>query len=131
MTDHEHAVPGADSDGLVPTVLVDDTRRFADGRDGLVFRTSRDAVAGLRAIARRGSAVRDLWLDYDLGGGDTVLPVLDLLAQLDRAGQRLRVDRVHIITSSATGGHAIRQALDRLRYPCERHHGLRGLLTAR
>ena len=110
-------------------VLVDDVRRFVDDRECIVYRTSADALAGLRALAAN-TVVDELWLDHDLGGNDTVRPVLALLDELDHAGPRLAVTRAYIITSNPSGGNVIRLALTRLGYDFERLYSLRGILTA-
>lgn len=110
-------------------VLVDDVRWFVDDRACVIYRTSADAVAGLRQAAYDGFALDELWLDHDLGGEDTIAPVLRLLDELDATGRRLAVGRCLIITSSAAGAHLIRRTLDRLGYPYERLYSLRGVLS--
>ena len=111
-------------------VLVDDVRSFLDARPCVVYRSSVDAVIGLRGLAGAGVVVDELWLDHDLGGGDTIRPVLALLDELDHAGWRLAVTRAVIITSNPVGGNVIRRALTRLGYDHERLYSLRGVLTA-
>lgn len=44
----------------VPCVLVDDVRRFVDDRRCFAFRTSAEAVGGLRELAERGAAIGEL-----------------------------------------------------------------------
>jgi hypothetical protein len=111
-------------------VLVDDVRSFLDAQPCVVYRSSVDAVIGLRGLAGAGVVVDELWLDHDLGGGDTIPPVLALLDELDHAGRRLAVTRAVIITSNPVGGNVIRLALTRLGYDHERLYSLRGVLTA-
>jgi hypothetical protein len=89
-------------------VLVDDVRSFLDAQPCVVYRSSVDAVIGLRGLAGAGVVVDELWLDHDLGGGDTIPPVLALLDELDHAGRRLAVNRALIITSNPVGGNVIR-----------------------
>jgi len=108
-------------------VLVDDVRSFLDAQPCVVHRNSADAVIGLRGLAGAGD---ELWLDHDLGGEDTVRPVLALLDELDHAGRRLAVTRAVIITSNPVGGNVTRLALTRLGYDHERLYSLRGVLTA-
>lgn len=105
-------------------ILIDDVRRFVDGRDCVVWRSSAEAITGLEAFNQQ---VDELWLDYDLGRHDDLRPVLAYLAQR-RAP--LVVLAVHIITTNPAGGHAIKQLCHQLGYPWERHYSLRGLLTA-
>ncbi len=113
-----------------PCALVDDVGRFVDDRDCVVYRTSQDAVAGLRALAEAGTALDQLWLDHDLGGGDTIRPVLALLEELALGGRPLRIGKAFVITSNPTGGHLIGGVLRRLGYHWERLCSLRGILTA-
>ena len=105
-------------------VLIDDVRRFEDGRECLVFRTSAEAISGLQGL----EAVDELWLDYDLGPEDDLRPVL---AYLEGRLPALAVLAVHIITSNPVGANAIKQVCDRLGWRWERHYSLRGKLTAR
>ena len=110
-------------------VLVDDVRSFLDTRPCVVYRNSADAVIGLRRLAVAAVAVDELWLDHDLGGENTIRPVLALLDELDHAGRRLAVTRAVIVTSNPVGGNVIRLALTRLGYDHERLYSLRGVLT--
>lgn len=111
-------------------VLIDDVRRFVDDRPCVVYRNSADAICGLREMAQAGTVVNELWLDHDLGGQDTIRPVLSLLDELDHFGHRLNVGKAIIITSNPAGGNVIRLALTRLGYEFERLYTLRGVLTA-
>ena len=112
-------------------MLIDDVRRFIDDRPCTVYRNSADAVIGLVQVAEAGTVVDELWLDHDLGGDDTIRPVLRFLEELDHDGQRLPVGRAYIISSNPAGGHVIRLALRRLGYDFERLFTLRGVMTAR
>lgn len=105
-------------------ILIDDVRRFVDGRECVVWRTSAEAIAGLEQVD---AVVDELWLDYDLGRHDDLRPVLGYLSQ---RRPPLDVLAVHIITTKPVGGHAIKQLCDLLGYRWERHYSLRGLLTA-
>lgn len=75
--------------------------------------------------------VDELWLDHDLGGDDTIRPVLRLLEELAAKGRPVQVTKTFIITSKSSGGHAIRQVLVRLGLAYDRLYSLRGVLTAR
>ena len=121
-----------ESDGL-PTmtaapliVLVDDVRRFTDDRSALVYRSSAEAIEGLREID---VSIDELWLDYDVVGDDTIRPVLNYIEELSHAGTPLDVRQVVIHTSSATGAHEIRIWCRHLGLPFDRLYSLRGKLT--
>jgi hypothetical protein len=85
------------------TVLVDDVRGFRDERPALVARTSQEALTLLNDLG--GRRIDHLWLDHDLGGEDTVVPVVDLMVQLARTGSPLNVTQVHIHTANVGAGH--------------------------
>ena len=58
-------------------VLIDDLRSFVDGRRAEVARTS---AAGILLLARcRDQRLGELWQDHDLGGDDTIWPVVEVL----------------------------------------------------
>lgn len=59
------------------TVLIDDVRRFRDGRDCMAARSSAAGVALLESLRSR--VIDELWLDHDLVAEDTIMPVVDLL----------------------------------------------------
>lgn len=55
-------------------LIVDDERTFQ--MDGTYVRTSKDAIAMLCT-----GTWDEVWLDHDLGGEDTTMPVVDLLSR--------------------------------------------------
>ncbi len=80
-------------------LLVDDVRRFRDGRACRVARTSAEAVALL--LDHRGRRIDELWLDHDLLGNDNVWPVVHLLEDEALAGRAFDIGMVHVQASSA------------------------------
>ena len=92
------------------TVLVDDVRGFKDERPALVARSSRQALALLEGLG--GRRIDHLWLDHDLGGEDTIRPVIDLLVRLARTGSPLNVGLVHIHSANVGAGHWMRPELE-------------------
>ncbi|MEV4819934.1 cyclic-phosphate processing receiver domain-containing protein [Micromonospora tulbaghiae] len=76
-------------------VLVDDLRSFVDGRTAEVARTS---DAGVELLGRyRDRRLDELWLDHDLGGDDTIWPVVEVLerAAFDKRPFDVGVINVH------------------------------------
>ncbi|WBB88388.1 hypothetical protein O7542_14050 [Micromonospora sp. WMMC264] len=76
-------------------VLVDDLRSFVDGRTAEVARTS---DAGVELLGRyRDRRLDELWLDHDLGGDDTIWPVVEVLerAAFDKRHFDVGVINVH------------------------------------
>jgi hypothetical protein len=103
------------------TVLVDDTRDFKDGRPALTARTSAEAVALLESLADR--AIHTLWLDYDLGGGDTAQPVVDHLLGLAWAGTPAPVGTIRVHSSNIWHGRRVLDELVAAGYPAVRDYG--------
>jgi hypothetical protein len=66
------------------TVLIDDVRGFRDERPALVARSSQEALSLLEGLGSR--RIDHLWLDHDLGGADTIRPVVDLMVRLASTG---------------------------------------------
>jgi hypothetical protein len=103
---------------MTPTgviVFVDDLRCFADGRAALVARSSADGVALLASLT--GSPIAELWLDHDLGGDDTIWPVVEVLERAAFAGAPLDVGAIYVHTANPAGAARIAQVLRRWDYP--------------
>lgn len=77
-------------------VLIDDKRSFADGRDCVVARDLSSAVN----VLSQGEHIDELWLDFDLGGMDSVS---DVLFELKRNGVTLSVGKVFVHASGSYG----------------------------
>ena len=113
----------ADTSPQTPlTVLVDDLRGFKDERPALVACSSRKAIELLEGLGDR--RVDHLWLDHDLGGEDTIQPVIDLLVRLARTGSPLDVGLVHIHTANVGAGHWMRLELAAAGYAVVRSYSL-------
>lgn len=94
----------ADSPHPAPlTVLIDDVRGFRDKRPALIARSSQEAMDLLEGLGQK--RIDHLWLDHDLGGEDTIGPVVALMLQLAETGTRLNVGQVHIHTANVRAGH--------------------------
>ena len=104
------------------TVLVDDVRGFKDERPALVARSSRGALTLLEGLGDR--RIDHLWLDHDLGGEDTIRPVIVLLVQLARKGSPLNVGQVHIHTANVAAGHWMRLELVAAGYAVVRSYSM-------
>jgi len=104
------------------TVLVDDVRGFKDERPALVARSSQEALTLLERLGRK--RIDHLWLDHDLGGEDTIRPVVDLMVELARTGSPLNVGQVHIHTANIGAGHWMRLELQGAGYGVVRSYSL-------
>ncbi|MEV4642990.1 cyclic-phosphate processing receiver domain-containing protein [Actinoplanes sp. NPDC049548] len=97
-----------------PILLVDDLRSFVDGRTAAVARTS---AAGVELLERhRGQRIHELWLDHDLGGDDTIWPVVELLERAAFEGHPYDIGTIHIHSANPPGAAKIAQALARWGY---------------
>ena len=95
-------------------ILVDDLRSFTDGSNAEVARTSAAGLALLRA--HRDERIDELWLDHDLGGSDTIWPVVELLEHTAFEGQPLEIGAVYIHSANPSGAAKMEQALRRWGY---------------
>ncbi|TDC50153.1 hypothetical protein E1258_26660 [Micromonospora sp. KC207] len=93
----------------VRVILVDDLRSFVDGRKAEVARTS---AAGVQLLDQyRGRRLDELWLDHDLGGNDTIWPVVELLEQAAFEGHPLDIGVVYVHSANPVGVTKIVQVL--------------------
>lgn len=99
-------------------IVVDDERCFLDGRPARYARTSTAALALLADLA--GARIGELWLDHDLGGDDTIDPVVDELARAAFDGHPYDIDTVYVHTANASGAPRITRTLERWAYRCVR-----------
>lgn len=96
-------------------ILIDDLRSFLDGRAAEVARTSADGVELLHR--HEADRIDELWLDHDLGGDDTIWPVVELLELAAFEERPLDVGVVLIHSANPPGGAKMLQALRRWGYP--------------
>jgi hypothetical protein len=92
-------------------IVIDDLRSFVDGRPVEVARTS---AAGVELLERcRGRRVGELWLDHDLGGEDTIWPVVEVLERAAFDEHPFDIGVVYIHSANPPGAAEIGQALGR------------------
>ncbi|BBH69043.1 hypothetical protein ACTI_57280 [Actinoplanes sp. OR16] len=96
-------------------VLVDDLRSFADGRIALVARTSAAGVQLLDQLRKR--RVDELWLDHDLGGDDTIWPVVEVLERAAFEETPFDVGAIYVHSANPVGAGKVAQVLGRWGYP--------------
>ena len=95
-------------------ILVDDLRSFVDGRSAEVARTS---AAGVEVLERhRGRRIDELWLDHDLGGDDTIWPVVEVLELAAFEERPFDIGVILIHSANPPGGAKMLQALRRWGY---------------
>ena len=95
-------------------VLIDDLRSFTDGRPALVARTS---AAGVELLDRhRHEPLAELWLDHDLGGEDTIWPVVEVLELAAFEQRPFDIGTVFVHSANPPGAMRVVQALRRWGY---------------
>lgn len=101
---HHHRV-----DARRTIVLIDDLRSFVDGRGAQVARTS---AAGVELLERcRDRRLDELWLDHDLGGDDTIWPVVAVLERAAFDKRPFDVGVINVHSANPAGAAKIAQVL--------------------
>ncbi|GHJ15333.1 hypothetical protein TPA0908_33280 [Micromonospora sp. AKA38] len=94
--------------------LIDDLRSFVDGRRAEVARTS---PAGVELLTRyRDGRLDELWLDHDLGGDDTIWPVVEVLEQAAFDNRPFNIGVVVVHSANPSGAARIALVLRRWGY---------------
>jgi hypothetical protein len=90
-------------------ILVDDLRSFVDGRSAEVARTS---AGGVQLLDRyRDRRLDELWLDHDLGGDDTIWPVVEVLERAAFEDRRFDIGVICVHSANPAGATKITQVL--------------------
>ncbi|MEO3741976.1 cyclic-phosphate processing receiver domain-containing protein [Plantactinospora sp. B5E13] len=95
-------------------ILVDDLRCFVDGRRAEVARTS---AAGVQLLDQyRDRRLDELWLDHDLGGDDTIWPVVEVLERAAFEDRRFDIGVIHVHSANPAGATKVVQVLQHWGY---------------
>jgi hypothetical protein len=90
-------------------ILIDDLRSFVDGRHAEIARTS---AAGVVLLNRhRGLRLDELWLDHDLGGDDTIWPVVEILERAAFDEDPFDIGVIYVHSANPAGAAKMAQAL--------------------
>ncbi|MFG3280473.1 cyclic-phosphate processing receiver domain-containing protein [Streptomyces sp. NPDC048111] len=95
---------------------IDDLRPLP--RATRIARTSREGIALLEE--HRDRFVDELWLDHDLGGDDSILPVVTLLEEAAFHGRPFRIGMVYVHSANPIGSETVVRSLTRWNYPVRR-----------
>lgn len=95
-------------------IIIDDVRTF---RFGFHIRTLNDALSYINLVHTEREHLDELWLDHDLGGTDTIRPVVDRLEEWWYRGTPLDVKKIFIHSSNPVGRKYINQAINKLGVP--------------
>lgn len=98
-------------------LVIDDLRWFKF--DAEYARTSQEGIDALE-IQRGYDGLDELWLDHDLGLGDTIMPVVNYLCELSFKGMTYPVKQVYVHSANPSGAKIVWQTLERYGYSVER-----------
>ncbi|MFF4381770.1 cyclic-phosphate processing receiver domain-containing protein [Kitasatospora sp. NPDC001547] len=100
-----------------PVILgIDDLRPLP--RATRIARTSREGVRLLQE--HRDGFIDELWLDHDLGGDDSILPVVTLLEEAAFDGRPFRIGTVFVHSANPVGAETVVRSLTRWNYRVRR-----------
>ncbi|MFE7889650.1 cyclic-phosphate processing receiver domain-containing protein [Streptomyces sp. NPDC057412] len=83
-----------------------------------IARTSGEGVELLQE--HRDSLIDELWLDHDLGGDDSILPVVTLLEEAAFRGRPFRIGTVYVHSANPIGAETVVRSLTRWNYQVRR-----------
>lgn len=93
-------------------VVIDDVRNFSF--DATVLRTQTQALEYLKEALHAQQYIDELWLDHDLGGNDTIRPVVDELEHWWYRGTPLKIGVIVIHSANPVGRRYIEMAINKL-----------------
>ncbi|MFJ6381207.1 cyclic-phosphate processing receiver domain-containing protein [Kitasatospora sp. NPDC092039] len=100
-----------------PVILgIDDLRPLP--RATRIARTSREGVRLLQE--HRDGFIDELWLDHDLGGDDSILPVVTLMEEAAFDGRPFRIGTVFVHSANPVGAETVVRSLTRWNYRVRR-----------
>ncbi|WP_338017666.1 cyclic-phosphate processing receiver domain-containing protein [Streptomyces adustus] len=95
---------------------IDDLRPLP--RATRIARTSREGVQLLEE--HRDSFIDELWLDHDLGGEDTIMPVVTLMEEAAFNGRPFQIGAVFVHSANPIGAETVVRSLARWGYRVRR-----------
>ncbi|MFJ9350994.1 cyclic-phosphate processing receiver domain-containing protein [Streptomyces sp. NPDC101237] len=106
-----------DSPRPTPVILgIDDLRPLP--RATRIARTSDEGIQLLQEHHDR--YIDELWLDHDLGGDDSILPVVTLMEEAAFNGHPFRIGTVFVHSANPIGAETIVRSLTRWQYHVRR-----------
>lgn len=83
-----------------------------------IARTSREGIQLLQE--HRSSFIDELWLDHDLGGEDTIMPVVSFMEEAAFNGQPFQIGTVFVHSANPVGADTVVRSLTRWNYQVRR-----------
>lgn len=95
-------------------LLVDDLRNFIQTpkEKTKLARTSKEALQ----ILQHERCFHELWLDHDLGGNDTTIPIVDYLCELAFKNIPKQINTIYVHTANPVGKQQIIDSLTHYGY---------------
>ncbi|WP_394436962.1 cyclic-phosphate processing receiver domain-containing protein [Streptomyces sp. SGAir0957] len=110
-------IASASAPGPAPVILaVDDLRALPQATR--IARTSREGVRLLRE--HRDVVIDELWLDHDLGGDDSIMPVVTVLEEAAFQGSPFRIGTVFVHSANPIGAETVVRSLTHWGYRVRR-----------
>ncbi|MFJ7906961.1 cyclic-phosphate processing receiver domain-containing protein [Kitasatospora sp. NPDC096204] len=106
-----------DSVAPTPVILGIDDLRPLPGVTRIA-RTSREGVQLLEE--HRDVFIDELWLDHDLGGDDSIMPVVTLMEEAAFNGRPFRIGTVFVHSANPIGAATVVRSLTRWNYRVRR-----------
>ncbi len=94
-------------------LVVDDLRLFGEKYEDMVIQYATSSKEALEFLENNFGLISEIWLDHDLGGDDTVVPVVNWLDEKARKGEANHITAIRILTDNPVGYNKIMLALDR------------------
>ncbi|MFF4152761.1 cyclic-phosphate processing receiver domain-containing protein [Streptomyces sp. NPDC001651] len=84
-------------------------------------RIARSSAEGVRLLQEhRDTLIDELWLDHDLGGDDSILPVVTLLEEAAFDGRPFQIGTVYVHSANPIGAETVVRSLTRWNYQVRR-----------
>ncbi|MEU4037913.1 cyclic-phosphate processing receiver domain-containing protein [Streptomyces collinus] len=84
-------------------------------------RIARSSGEGVKLLQEhRDFFIDELWLDHDLGGDDSILPVVTLLEEAAFNGRPFRIGAVFVHSANPVGAETVVRSLTRWNYQVRR-----------
>lgn len=100
-----------------PLILgIDDLRPLP--RASQVARTSDEGIQLLQE--HRDGFIDELWLDHDLGGDDSIMPVVALLEEAAFNGEPFQIGTIYVHSANPSGAETVVRVLARWDYRVRR-----------
>ena len=102
---------------MTPVILgIDDLHPLP--RATRIARTSREGIQLLQE--HRDGLIDELWLDHDLGGDDSIMPVVTVLEEAAFSGHPFQIGVIFVHSANPSGAETVVRVLKRWNYQVRR-----------